>query len=529
MIIPISFIAVTVLVAFLSWIKVRSDKKETAEDYFLAGRGLTGILIASSLMLTNLSTEQLVGLNAQAYMSNMSAMAWEICAALTLVVVALFLLPRYLRQGITTIPEFIEARFGKSTMYAFTILFLFGYMFNLLPPILYTGSVALSGIFDVQNTFGVSYWQGIWITVFGIGLVGAGYAVFGGLKAIAYSDTFNGVGLLIGGVILIPLFALSALGHGNPISGFQYLMVHFPEKLNAIGGNDDPVPISTFFTGVLILNLFYWGTNQSIIQRTLGAKSLEEGQKGVLWAAALKLLGPFFLLLPGIIAYAMFGPGLHNGDQAYPKLVNAVLPSPLVGFFAAVLFGAVLSSFNSVLHSTATLFTLNVYKPLINKDATDTQLVSVGKKFAAIVGLLSMFVAPFIYYAPDGFFQYFQTVNSFYMAPMFTVVVAGLFTKKVSSKAANIGIVTFMVIYALALFVFHWDINFLHLTGLLFVLVSVLIYLLSFIYPNTHVVVKLKAPTIQLDSWKHAKSMSIFICIGVILLYIFFSPLGVAK
>lgn len=529
MLILISFLMMTAAVGIGSWYKVKSkQKQESANSYFLAGRGLSGILIASSLMLTNLSTEQLVGLNAQSYTANMTPMAWEVCAALTLVIVALYLLPKYLSGGITTIPEFIEDRFGKSTMYFCTFLFLFGYVFNLLPPILYTGSVAIGGIFNISDIFNVSYWGGIWIMVIFIGTVGASYAVFGGLKAIAYSDTFNGIGLLIGGVFLIPFFGLSALGDGSVIEGFNLLIREHPEKLNAIGSAEDPVPFSTFFTGMLILNLFYWGTNQSIIQRALGAQNLAEGQKGVLWAGLLKLAGPFFLLLPGIIALAMFGPDLESGEVAYPKLVREVLPTPLTGFFAAVLFGAVLSSFNSVLHSTATLFTLNVYKPLINKNANDQDLVRVGKRFSAVVGLGSIFVAPFIYYAPEGFFQYFQTINSFYMAPMFTIIVVGLFTRRVPPMAANVGIVFFMTAYMLSVFVFDFDIHFLHLTGLLFLVTGIIMIVIGKIAPQENDYIPTEANVVNLTHWVHAKKLAVIICVGVVLLYILFSPLGIA-
>ncbi|MDG3086227.1 solute:sodium symporter family transporter [Vibrio hannami] len=530
MIVPISFACLTSLVAIGSWLKVRKNKEqEDATSYFLAGRGLSGIIIASSLILTNLSTEQLVGLNAQSYTANMTPMAWEVCAAVTLVVVALYLLPKYLNGGFTTIPEFIGDRFGKGTMLFCTFLFLFGYIFNLLPPILYTGSVALSGIFNVPEALDISYWGSLWVVVFALGLIGVSYAVFGGLKAITYADTFNGVGLLVGGVILIPFFGLSAIGDGNAVAGFQTLMAEHPEKLNAIGGEDDPVPFTTMFTGMLILNLFYWGTNQSIIQRALGAKNLAEGQKGVLWAGLVKLAGPFYLLLPGIIAFAMFGDSLESGEAAYPALVREVLPAPMLGFFAAVLFGAVLSSFNNVLHSTSTLFTLNVYKPLMNPEASDEQLVNVGRRFSAIVGLGAIFVAPFIYYVPQGFFQYFQTINSFYMAPMFTVIVVGLLTKKVPEKAANMGIVFFMVCYALSMFVFEFDIHFLHLTGVLFVATAILMVIVGAISPQKEAYQPRARNVVQLEQWKHAKATSAVILMGVVALYVIFSPLGIAS
>ena len=525
----LSFFGVTIAVAFGAWWKTRAKEAETASSYFLAGRGLSGIVIATSLMLTNLSTEQLVGINAQTYSFNMSSMAWEVCAALTLVVVALYLMPKYLNGGFTTIPEFIEERYGKTAMYFCTILFLFGYIFNLLPPILYTGSLALGGIFDITEMFHVSYWGSIWIMVVAIGLVGASYAVFGGLKAIAYSDTFNGIGLLIGAVIIVPFCGFAALGNGSVIEGVNYLIANHPDKLNAIGGPDDPVPFGTFFTGMIILNLFYWGTNQSIIQRALGARNLAEGQKGVLWAGLFKLGGPLYLLLPGIIAFAMFGPDLEKGELAYPQLVRTVLPHYLVGFFAAVLFGAILSSFNSVLHSTSTLFTLNVYKPLINPGASDIDLVRVGRRFSATIGLFAIFVAPFIYFVPQGFFQYFQTINSFYMAPMFTIIVIGFLTKRVPEKAAIIGMTFFMVAYALCLFVFKVEIHFLHLTGLLFVISAAIMLVIGYFNPQEKVYVPHAAEVVNLEPWVHRKKVSIIICIGVVCLYIIFSPLGIAR
>ncbi|MFA0087929.1 solute:sodium symporter family transporter [Vibrio sp. 10N.286.49.C2] len=530
MIVPITFVLLTSMVAIGSWLKVKKNtEKEDANSYFLAGRGLSGIIIASSLILTNLSTEQLIGLNAQSYTANMTPMAWEVCAALTLVLVALYLLPRYLSGGFSTIPDFIEDRYGKSTMYLCTFLFLFGYIFNLLPPILYTGSVALSGIFNVPEVLEISYWGSLWVMVFALGFIGVSYAVFGGLKAITYADTFNGVGLLIGGVILIPFFGLAALGHGSALDGFQVLMTEHPEKLNAIGGDDDPVPISTFFTGMLILNLFYWGTNQSIIQRALGAKNLAEGQKGVLWAGLVKLAGPFYLLLPGVIAFALFGDSLQSGEAAYPALVREVLPAPMLGFFAAVLFGAVLSSFNNVLHSTSTLFTLNVYKPLINPEASDTKLVKVGRRFSGIIGFGSIFVAPFIYYAPQGFFQYFQTINSFYMAPMCTIIVVGFITRRVPTMAANIGVAFFMISYILSMFVFKFDIHFLHLTGVLFVATAILMLIIGALFPSASEYQPKLANVVQLEHWKFAKPMAAIICVGVVILYVVFSPLGIAK
>ena len=282
----VSFLFFTLLVALISYWKTKDEDLGTQEGYFLAGRSLTGWVIGGSLMLTNLSTEQLIGLNAQGYTDNMSVMGWEVGSAIALVLVAFYLLPRYLKGGITTIPDFLEERFDSGTKQIVTILFLFGYVFNLLPPILYSGAVALSGIFNVPEMLGVDRTTALWITVWSIGIIGSLYAIFGGLKAVAVSDTINGVGLLIGG-LMIPVIGLFVLGDGSLFKGFGTIMENTPEKLNAIGKPEDPVPFSTMFTGMLLVNLFYWGTAQHIMQRALAAKNLKEGQKGVLIAAAL--------------------------------------------------------------------------------------------------------------------------------------------------------------------------------------------------------------------------------------------------
>ena len=404
----VSFIFFTALVAVLTWLKTRGGHLGDSQDgYYLAGRSLTWGVIAGSMLLTNLNATNFVGLSAQAYTSNMSAMGWEVPTGITLVIVALFLIPRYLKQGITTIPEFIETRYDKGTKTFITYLFLFGFIVNVLPPALYAGALALVRIFDVQALLGISEVAAIWILVWGIGLIGAAYAIFGGLKAIAISDTINGIGLVIGG-LAVPVFALSFLGDGSISAGLDQILNNSTAKLNAVGGNKDVVPFATLFTGMFLVNLYYWGTNQAIIQRALGAKSLEHAQKGVLLAGLLKMLTPFIIIIPGVIAYHIYGGNaFSNPDMVYSTLVNDVLPKPLVGFFAAVMFGAILSTFNSVLNSASTLFAINLVKPHLGEKATDKKMVSIGRTFSIIVALISMTIAPLIIYAPQGLVSIF--------------------------------------------------------------------------------------------------------------------------
>ena len=229
-----TFLAFTALVGVIAYLATRNTDENSSDGYFLGGRSLTGVVIAGSLLLTNLSTEQLVGLNGSAYKEGILVMAWETLAALTMVVTAIVLLPRYLKGGIATVPQFLENRYDTMTKTITSGLFLSGYMVVLLPIVLYSGALALNGMFDVPTVLGVSESAALKISVWSIGIVGSIYAIFGGLKAVAISDTVNAVGLLIGGT-LVPIFGLIYIGDGSVLQGIEALAASNPEKLNVIG------------------------------------------------------------------------------------------------------------------------------------------------------------------------------------------------------------------------------------------------------------------------------------------------------
>ena len=370
----ISFLLFTAFAGVLTWFLTRKDETQSSEGFFLGGRSLTFPIIAGSLLLTNLSTEQMVGLNGSAYAHGLSVMAWEVVAVVALVIMALFFLPRFLRTGITTVPQFLEKRFDRTTQSIANTIFLLAYTFLLIPLILYTGAVGLISMVDLQALTGIEEYTTLLAgTVVLIGVMGMLYARFGGLRTLAVLDTINGVGLLVGG-LLVGYYALSALGDNQGIgAGWEALKTGQPERMNSMGAEGSEVPFSTLFTGVALLNLFYWCTNQQIIQRTFGASSLAEGQKGVLLTGALKLLGPLYLVLPGLAAYQIYaGQGIPN-DQAYGTLVKDLLPEHLTGFFAAVMVGAILSSFNAALNSTSALFSIGLYKHVINPAGTENK------------------------------------------------------------------------------------------------------------------------------------------------------------
>lgn len=545
----LTFIGFTALVAIISYYKTRNTEETSSDGYFLGGRSLTAGVIAGSLLLTNLSTEQIVGLNGASYESGLSVMVWETLAAIAMVVTAIFLLPRYLKGGLTTVPGFLAKRFDVTTKTLTSVLFLTGYVVVLLPVILYSGSLAISGMFGIPELLGVTHTQSIWICVWGIGIIGSIYAVFGGLKAVAVSDSINAIGLLIGG-ILIPIFGLMMIGDGSILDGLSTLTTENPDKFKSMGGPTDPVPFYTIFTGMMLVQLFYWGTNQQIIQRALGAKDLKEGQKGLLLASFIKILGPLIVVLPGIIAFHLFQGSLESADSAYPMLVKKVLPGAWVGFFGAVLFGAILSSFNSVLNSSVTLFGIDVYKEHINKDADEKTIVKYGKTFGIILAIASMFIAPLIANA-GSLFDYLQEINGIYSIPILTIIVVGYLTKRVPAIAAKIGLVSGCLLYIISqFFMKDYFVNkaletakasgvtdqaaltlvevqayphFLDVMAILFILNVVIMLIIGKIKPREEPFVQQYTKQVDITPWKYVKHASVVICLIVIGVYVYFA------
>ncbi len=518
----LSFLGFTLLVAIIAYMSTRKTDENTSDGYFLGGRSLTGPIIAGSLLLTNLSTEQIVGVNGVSFRDGLPIMAYEVVAAIAMVFTAFILLPKYLKSGIATIPQFLENRYGKTTKTIVSLLFLLGYAISMLPTVLYSGALAINAMFDIPESIGMNPEATLWITVWAIGIIGSIYAIFGGLKAVAVSDSINAVGLIIGGS-LIPIFGLMYIGDGNVFTGLSTLTTALPEKFDIIGGPDSDVPFWTLFTGMIIVNFYYWGTNQAIIQRALGAKNLKEGQKGLLLAAFIKILGPIIVVLPGIIAFYIFKGDLANADEAYPMLVKTVLPVAFIGFFAAVLFGAILSSFNSALNSSVTLFGLDFYKEYINKEASEKQIVKAGKIFGMVLAVFSMAIAPLLFGVEGGIFTYLQELNGTHSVPILAIVIVGIFSKRVSGKAANIAILFSVVTYLVTLYVIKPDLSFLHLMGILFVLTILIMFVVSKFVPREVDYVQEYTNQVDITSWKYLKPVGFTIVAMVVALYIYLS------
>jgi SSS family solute:Na+ symporter len=536
-----SFLFFTALVGLLTWLITRRDDHRSSEGYFLAGRTLTFPLIAGSLLLTNLSTEQMVGLNGAAFTDGLCVMVWEVVCVIALVFMAWFFLPRFLKSGVATVPEYLQIRFDHQTQVITNLIFLVAYVGILLPIILYTGAMGMIGILDVTPMLGNlpemlkmdPHTCALWIIVWAVGILGSIYALFGGLRTVAVSDTLNGVGLLVGG-FLITGYALAQMGgDGGIAEGAQTLWQEQRTRFNSVGGPQSSVPFYTIFSGIFLLNLFYWTTNQQIIQRTFGASSLAEGQKGVLLTGALKLLGPLYLVIPGMIAYSMFAGEDIKPDQAYGMLVGRVLPSALTGFFAAVMIGAILSSFNSALNSSCTLFSLGLYKSVLRRGASEAEVVRSGKVFGWIVAVAAMCIAPLLAQT-TSIFGYLQKMNGMYFIPIFAVVLIGMMTRRVPAIAAKVTLLAGFTIIAVGYFVPPFDkivasMHEFQFLGVVFAWLLVLMLVIGELYPRETEFVQVDVKAVDMTPWRFANVAGWVLILIVLAIYITFADFSVLE
>ena len=515
-----TFIAYTLFVAVYAWFRLRKEKLGSEEGYFLGGRSLTGIVIAGSMLLTNISTEHLIGMNGSSYKSGFIVIGWEVTSALALIAAAVYFIPKYLKMGLTTIPQYLENRFDGMLRSYVAFFLMISFVVTLLPIVLYTGAINLESIFNISEVLDISKDRALLITVVVVGLIGSLYAILGGLKAVAVSDTINGYGLLIGG-LAIPFLALLSIGEGNPMDGLMRVFNHAPQKFNVIGAKDSVLPFEVLFTGLIVNQLYFWCMNQTIIQRALGAKNLKEAQKGLLFTGLLKISIPLVIILPGVIGFYYFGDSLYESqDMVYPEIIKKVLPASFVGIFAAIVMGAVLSTFNSVLNSSATIFSLDLYKRHFNPKASDKKLVYIGKLTSSVLAIFAIAVAPFVAKAPDGLYQLLQQLNGIFFIPIASIMLVGFFTKNISALAAKVALFVGLTFYLLASFVFDTGIHFVHIWGIEFILNLAVMYLISYYYPNKNKFNISDLKLVKMEQWKYTKPFSIFLCLVTLIIYI---------
>ncbi|WNH09109.1 solute:sodium symporter family transporter [Thalassobellus suaedae] len=315
--------------------------------------------------------------------------------------------------------------------------------------------------------------------------------------------------------------ALISIGDGNPLDGLSKVYLNSPEKFNVIGAKDSVLPFEVLFTGLIINQLYFWCMNQTIIQRAFGAKNLVEAQKGLLFTGVLKILVPIIIILPGVIGFYYFGDSLYeNQDMIYPELIKKVLPVGLVGVFAAIVLGAVLSTFNSVLNSAATIFSIDIYKRHLDKTCSDKKLVRIGRLTSTILAVFGILAAPMVADAPDGLYQLLQQLNGIFFIPIASIMLAGFFLKKISAMGAKAALFVYFTFYILTTFIFNVNIHFVHIWGIEFVLNLAVMFGVSHFYPPNSEFKQEDLHIVDMKSWKYTKPMAMLLCVITIFIYV---------
>lgn len=426
------FVGLTALVALLTWWQSRRGSRDgSRQDVYLAGKSLSWPFVAGSITLTNLSTDQLVGMNG----NQMLLLAWwEIAGFIGLMVLAFVFVPLYYRYNCTTVTELLERRYeGRSIRTLISGIFLFGNLFIYLPAALYSGGLFLQSLFGAE------------IPLIGFAIVlaaiSAAYAIFGGLRAVAVMDTFSGVGIL-GLALLIVVLALAAVDW-DIVSGVP------AERLSMVGGADSPIPFHTLFTGMAFIQIFYWSTNQNITQKAMAAPSVAEARKGVFAAAAIRILiVPPIVVIPGVVAFKLFG---DVGDAAYGRLVAEVLPPWLSGAFAAMVAAAVITTFSAVLNSTIALWSVDFHERFIGEVRDHWKL---GAGLSVLATIFALLMVP-VYANATSIINLLQQLNGLSSMPVLSAFIVGLLFSGVQARAAIAGVLWGVGFYGL--YSFWWQ------------------------------------------------------------------------
>ena len=430
----------------------KKGKEKTAEDYFLAGKSLPWWAIGASLIAANISAEQFIGMSGSGMAVGLAIASYEWMAAITLVIVGKFFLPVFIKQGLYTIPEFVEKRYNTSLKTILAVFWMALFVFVNLTSVLFLGGKALDTI--LGNGDGSS----IIPFMIGLALFAAAYSVWGGLSAVAWTDVIQVVLLVIGGLITTIIALNNVTPGGGTMEGLNYVFTTAGDKFHMILKKDNPefmnLPgIAMLVGGLWVANLYYWGFNQYIIQRALAAKSVKEAQRGIVFAGFLKIIIPLIVVIPGIVAYVMYSNNMHeageafvangsvNYDKAYPWLISTFVPAGLKGLVVAALSAAIVSSLASMLNSASTIFTIDIYKPYINKKADNKKLVNVGRITVIAALLIATSLANSMGSVPQ-MFQYIQEYTGIVSPGILAVFLMGLFWKKANVKGAVAGVLS---------------------------------------------------------------------------------------
>ncbi len=447
-----------IIVALGLFVSRKKDNKEkTAEDYFLASKSLPWWAIGASLIAANISAEQFIGMSGSGFAGGLAVASYEFMAALTLIIVAKYFLPIFMKQGIYTIPEFVERRFSRQLKTILAVFWIALFVFVNLTSVLFLGGKAIDTIIGVgDGSFIVP-------AILGLALIAACYSLYGGLSAVAWTDVLQVVLLVAGGLITTVVALHYVSPDGTLMQGIRHVTDSAGDHFDLVLSQDNPeyknLPgIMMLIGGLWVANLYYWGFNQYIIQRAFAAKSLPEAQKGLVFAGFLKMIIPFIVCVPGIIAYVMFTENMHgavdaftlgngalNNDNAYPWLISTFIPVGLKGLVLAALVAAIVSSLASMLNSASTIFTMDIYKPYIApkqevKRGKPVNLVNVGRLSAVVALVTACLIAPMLGNVGQ-MFQYIQEYTGLVSPGILALFLLGLFWKKTNNKGAITGVV----------------------------------------------------------------------------------------
>ncbi|MDR0353901.1 MAG: sodium/solute symporter [Opitutaceae bacterium] len=448
---------------------IKSRRGRTSADYFLGGRSLPWWLIGISIVAANISTEQMVGMAGQgAGDIGLAVSSWQLIGSIGIVLISFTLLPRLLRAGIYTIPEFLEYRYNTAARAIMAVTTVVIYVMVMLAAVLYSGALTLATI------FGTSLVKGVWA----LGIVGGLYTAWGGLKAVAWADLFQGLALLAGGVVIFFL-ALHAVG------GWDAFRAASGDRLHMMLPSDHPgLPWTGVVSGMWIVTVYYCGLNQFIVQRNLAAKTLRDGQLGVIFAGALWLIVPFAIVMPGIIAAQLYAGRLDSPDQAFPTLIGQLVPAGMKGFMLAAIAGAIISTLASMINSAATIFTMDVYHRLFDRQASQGRLVLVGRLAAAGAIVIGCLLAPALADPKfGGVFQFIQQFQGYIWPGIVAAFAFGLLVPRAPGAAGVAALVSGPAIYGLFQ-AFAPDVHFLLQVALTFQLVLALMGAITFLWPE---------------------------------------------
>jgi SSS family solute:Na+ symporter len=441
--------------------RTSGNKERTAEDYFLAGRSLPWWAIGASLIAANISAEQIIGMSGQGFVVGMAIAVWELTAAIALIVMAKFFLPLFLEKKIYTMPQFLEQRFDKRVSLVLSFFWLTVYVFINLTTVLWLGSIAINTLTGLSLTNGLIL----------LALLSLAYSLSGGLKAVAMTDILQVVLLIFGG-LAVSYIALNKISNNNGVlDGLVTVYNTLPEKFDMILSPDNPsynnLPGIWILigAGVWIGHFAYWGFNQYITQRALGAKSIKEAQKGVMFAAYLKLLMPLVIVLPGICAAILF-PVLEKSDQAYPTMMS-LLPNGLLGLTFAALIAAIVSSLASMTNSISTIFTMDIYRSFSNNHISESKLINIGRNAVVISLLTAVIVAKPLLGSFDSIFQYIQNFTGLFTPGILVIFLVALFWKKATTLSTLVAAISSLVLSIFISYILP-ELPYIHRMGIVF-------------------------------------------------------------